>query len=290
MTLQSINGGLWMPLPILGVPPTIQFSSYLLDAAGELFAMVFRVPKTGNIHKIGFRVGAVTASQSLDVGLYTVDTTSGDPTASAYGGMAVGTQAGPAANTAYTVQLGTDAAATIGDVVAVKIGFTLTVGNLNINTIGTTVANTPQWGGTPYNDHFASAAWSKKNDIPCFWLQYDDGTYAYIPGAQPISAINNVTFNSGSASDEYALKFTLPFPAKMRGFGVMTQEGAGSAGNFDVILYDSDASTTAASVIAASPSCAASTVRWSAPNTWRVRWAAPSRRSCRCSRARTSAP
>ena len=90
MTLVSVIPGAMHAAPHLAGPWAV--GGMTLDASGEKAASIFRVPKTGNIRTLRFRLGTVTTGQTLKAGLYTVDT-SGDPTTTAYGGMAVGTVA-----------------------------------------------------------------------------------------------------------------------------------------------------------------------------------------------------
>lgn len=208
------------------------FNSNLIDAAGEKFACIFQVPKTGNITKIGFRTVAVTSSQTLRVGLETLS--SGNPSGTQYGGSAVGTQAAPAANTYYEVTLATPAAATRGDIVAIVIQFNSTVGNLNIASAGTTGSHL-----MPYTSLF-TASWSKSVNGGMHSVGYDDGTYGDC-FLIPASAVTQTTFNSSSTPDERALKFKLPFPASMS--GVYARMGSASGGNPQWVLYDSDGTT-----------------------------------------------
>lgn len=254
MTLQTFNGALWVPAPQPGLAGSFGLGSFVIDAAGEKVSVTFQVPKTGTISKVGFRVGAVTTAETLRAGLYTTDA-SGLPTATAYGGMTVGTQATPAANTAYTVPLGTGAAATIGDIVSAVIEFDVTVGNLAINAITGSFSTSTLF---PYMSHYTTA-WAKQVSVPLFWIEYSDGTYAYIPNSIPASAVSEVTFNSGTAgADEYGLRFSLPFPARLCGFGGFFSQGAA----LEAILYEG---TTALSTTAlAANQVAASAARYQA--------------------------
>lgn len=235
MALQTFNGALWTPAPMPGIAGSIGLGSLVIDAAGEKAGVIFQVPKTGTISKIGFRLGAVTTAQTLRVGLYTVS--AGDPTATAYGGMTVGTQAAPAANTSYTVSLGTGATATIGNVVAAVIEFDSTAGNLAVSTITGSFSTSNLF---PYATHYTTA-WAKQVVVPVLWVEYSDGSYAHIPNIIPASAVSELTFNSGTAgADEYGLLFSLPFPARLRGFGGFVNQ----AGTYEAILYSGTTALT----------------------------------------------
>ena len=218
------------PYSILGST----FQSLLIDASGEKAAFVVQIPKTGTISKVGFRTATVTTSQTLKVGIYTVDG-SGDPTTTAYGSSTTGTQTSPASNTAYLVTLGTGATATQGDIVAVVIEFDSTVGNLNI--AHTTAAT----NNFPYSDLY-TGTWAKTAATPILSFEYDDGSYAPILGCGPPCSIANTTFNSGSTPDEYALYFKTLGPCKVNGVTIYGGAGAAAA-DFSIILYNSDGTT-----------------------------------------------
>lgn len=215
------------------------FASLLIDASGEKTAFIIQIPKTGTISKVGFRTNTVTTSQTLRVGLYTVDA-SGDATTTAYGGMTAGTQTSPASNTNYLVTLGTGASATSGDFVAVVVEFDSTVGNLNIAHANTETNN------FPYVELY-TGTWAKSASTPVVSLEYDDGSYEIISGCIPPGSGTNTTFNSGSTPDEYALYFKLKGPAKVG--GVLLYGGANAAGaDFSINLYDTDGTTSLASL------------------------------------------
>lgn len=226
MTIQSVGGNIVFPSPKL-----ITFSSFtghVIDASGEKVAMVFSVPKTGNIRYVGFRVQNVTSSQTLRAGIQTVS--SGDPTGSAYGSMVAGTQASPAASTFYTVTLGTDAAATIGDVVAAVIEFDSTAGNLSISSQGIGGGNLR---GFPYVDHYTTA-WSKQQgSTPILTIGYDDGTY-YEMGCIPCADFATTAFGSGSTPDEYAIRINVPVPVTAVGWWIAADIDAAA----DIVLYE----------------------------------------------------
>jgi hypothetical protein len=210
------------------------FSSSLcaMSASGHKCALVFRIPKTGNITTVGIRTGTVTASDALSVGLYTVDTGTGNPTATAYGSMAAGVQSSVSSNTFYPVALGASASATQGDVVAVVIAFNSYVsGNLYISGVGTNDTYS-----FPYADRYDGSSWTKSTSPIVTTVLYNDGTVENI-GPAAYASVTNTTFNSGSNPDEIAVKFKLPFPYRVKGFwAVATAAAAG--GDFDVVLYD----------------------------------------------------
>jgi hypothetical protein len=179
-----------------------------MDASGEYALMVLEVPQTGNISHVTIRTGTVTTPQSLDVGLYTVGT---DALAgSAYGGMTVGTIASPASNTFYEVALGTAASATRGDLVAIRVDFTSTAGNLQIN--GGAAAG----GQTGYLVCYAGSA-TKYQYSPTVRFRYSTGAEVYPKMHVFPGIVTQVTFASNSATNIYGNQFTISSPLSIIG-------------------------------------------------------------------------
>lgn len=206
------------------VEASLGYTSHLIDAAGEKVAVVGRVTKAGSITHVGFRTGAVTTAQTLRVGLYTVDLTTGNPTTTAYGGMTVGTQTSPAANTWYWVALGTAATAVVGDHFAVTIEFDSTVGALNIVSIGS--------GTYPSVQHFTTS-WAKQTTRACCAVKYDDGTVPYW-GTVPLSDSTSLSFSSASSPDEYGMRFKFGFECECTGIEVLLNPNGADC---DFVLY-----------------------------------------------------
>lgn len=209
------------------------FTASLIDASGEQFAMIVKVPKTGNISKVLIRVTTVSTSRDLRVSLQTVDLSTGNPTGTLYGGSAAGVQASPSASTSYVVTLGTPASATIGDYVAVVVEFDSTVGSVNLGSIVGAQ-------GFPYVSLY-TGTWAKSANIPLTAFEYDDGSYPILFGI-PYYGVGStgVTFNlnttSGSGGDERGLRFSVPFPCALAGLIVFMNITSG--GDFDLVLYD----------------------------------------------------
>jgi hypothetical protein len=208
-----------------------------MTGAGFKAAFLVSVPTTGAITHVGIRTGTVTSSQTLRVSLQTPDGTTGDPSGTLYGGSALGTQAAPASNTAYRVALGTSASATYGDQVWVVVEFDSTAGNLVISTL-TQLTN----HGYPACSLFNGTTWTRSGGWFCGYLDY--GGTVYDCETVPASAITVTTVNSGSTPDEYAMKFSLPFPCRARGFMVLGTPGSATA-TCDYVLYDAGSSAIA---------------------------------------------
>lgn len=242
MAIQALT-----PFPIPTIPPSAagapSFNTgYTLDAASEKVALILHAPKTGNIRKVGFRTSTVTTGETVDVRIESVDATTGDPS---------GTLLAANTNIAHviadtddnvwltTANLTADAAVTKGDLIAIVIAapgsgsFAFSIGEFADGA----ASSGPVF---PYIDHFTTA-WAKSTGGGgySFALEYSDGSYEVIPGCWPLSNVQSDTFNNTSTPDERALKFRLPFPARVTGFWAWLDLD----GDCDIVLYDSDGTT-----------------------------------------------
>lgn len=239
MALQNVGNFLMLPWEM----PAWTGSAITLDAAADRAGCVFKVSKTGNISKLTIRVAGVTTSQALDIGLYTVDS-NGDPTATAYGGMTVGTLASVSANTTYEITLGTAASATRGDTVAAVLKYSGTAGTINV----ASYFNSQVSQGFPYAANNLTGSYTHQNNAkPLLTVGYDDGTYEAM-GVIPANATGNPTFNSGSTPDEIGNRITLPFSCRAAGAWMYADIDNVAS----VVLYDTDG-TTALETVAIVP-------------------------------------
>lgn len=244
MSLVTLGGsGMLFPQFFGPARRDIHGAGFLIDATGEKAGLVFRVPRTGTIDRVGFTTRAVTTSQTLRVGLETTDTTNYLPTGTQYGGSAVGTQASPAADTFYEVTLATAATATKGDIVAIVVQFDSTVGSLVIGQIDN------EGGGNntafPYLVNFVTS-WAKiAAGIGMHSIRYSDGVYEPIGACVPTSPRIDTAFNSGSTPDEIGNRFTVPAP--MRTTGLFSAVGHGTVA-LDYVLYEGTTALATVSV------------------------------------------
>ena len=266
MAYTSIPGGLWFPNRwTTQTVPTIASSS-LMSATTHKCGLVCHAPKAGNIRKILFRMGTGAGVASMNMRVETVNA-SGQPSGTLVNAGASGTFT-PAANTDFSVTLGTDATVTRGQLIAVIITGGASAPN---NRLATT--NAVLNGNFPYLAYF-STAWSFFGDTPVMAFEYDDGSYAHVAGVWPVNAVNNATFNSGSTPDEKGIKFRFPFGCKIDALWFHADTDA----NFDLKLYDSDGSTVLETVTwdsdyrevtaAATSAVALTAERTLAANTW----------------------
>jgi hypothetical protein len=226
MPFKIFPAGIYFP-EILNINAV--FVALLIDAAGEKVAFVVTVPKTGTVDKLCFKTGGISSSQALRVSVQTVNTATGEPTGTLYGGSSAGVQASPSANTFYTVALGTGATAVKGDRVAVVIEFDSTIGSVYID-----FPDSDTQIGYPYVMGYTTS-WAKYGYSPCTALEYSDGSYEPMM-CYPCSSLGAIVINTGSSPDEAALKISAPFSTRCVGFWVFLD------GNnpVDIILYDKD--------------------------------------------------
>lgn len=247
MALQNF-GPAWTPAPEEGTAGLPAFSTIAtLTANTHRYAAIYQVPKTGSIHKAGFKLGTCTtnATSRMQLKIETVSAVNGDPTGSAYGGMVLGVSGVQPTTGLYDlITLGTDATATAGDLIAVCYDFntftaadSVIVQGVNGST-GTSIT-------FPYSDVF-TASWTKNTGTyPSVCLEYSDGSYAFISGSAPYTAITNTAFNSGTAvTDEYALSATVKVPCRLAGGGVLLAQ----AGDCEIDLYVNGATTATVAV------------------------------------------
>ena len=210
--------------PELGseVSSTIGFLSttYVIDAADEKAAAILQPPKAGTISAVTFRTATVTTGAIVDVRLETVDLATGDPTGTLFGTLTNGAQVIGAGddNTLFTVTLTAGASVTPDDLIAVVIvNPAVSPGNMQITALN---ATTQSYYYLPYGDLF-TAAWAKQAQPPIMaGLQYDDGSYAYVPSI-PIAATTTTTsFNSGTNPNHRSFQFQVTAPCQVVGAAV----------------------------------------------------------------------
>lgn len=231
MSMQSVLGSVYIPLPILGNG----FTATAQDTATDKYGWVFQVAKTGNIRKLHIRINTFTSNATLDLRLETIDATTGYPTGTLWGATTNNTIAITATGW-YTVTMTADAAVTKGDIVAFVIAQT---GSGNVAPCfwsGTTMIR-----GFPYTVS-NQGSWAKLQG----WhgigaVEYDDGSVKESTGLLPWKTVDSTVYGSASSPNTRGLRFKLPFPVRLRGLwvdGIVTV-----GGSLSIKLYDSDGVT-----------------------------------------------
>lgn len=241
MALQSTIGP---ALPREG-PASIFYVSFLLDAAAEKIAVGLRVPKTGTLHSVGFRLATVTQAPAngLKVSFQDVDLANGDPdgTADQYAVVSSGLVSNAWIDVGATGYMGstgtgsgTKRSVTLGDYLAVVIEFANFSAGDSLNVGGSyAVLNA---FGNHYIDYYL-VSWAKQTTaLGTVALKYDDETYAYIPALAPYKNSGYTDLNTSTTPDEIALKFKKSYPVKVnRLWGRFEVKSA--AADFQLVLY-----------------------------------------------------
>jgi hypothetical protein len=215
-----------------------------LNSSTPQLAQLFTVPKSGTINQLAVQLGTITTSDTMQLSLQTVNS-SGSPTGTLYGSSAAQTFT-PSAGSLNSVTLSTPATATEGDLVALVVGFSSTIGSVNVGYSDRTYFGN---GITtfPYSLSYNGSSWSKSNTSWCMYLGYNDSTYPDIDTI-PVSAAGSFTFaqNLGSSPDEYGLYFQMPMKALVEGVWVFSY--ANNISPYDTVkLYSTDGATVLAS-------------------------------------------
>jgi hypothetical protein len=222
---------------------TDTYSTSTLYSSTPQLAQIFTVPKSGTINQLAVQLGTITTSDTMQLSLQTVNS-SGSPTGTLYGSSAAQTFT-PSAGSLNSVTLSTPATATEGDVVALVLGFSSTIGSVNV-----TYTDRTYFGGSittfPYSLTYNGSAWSKATTSWCVYLGYNDGTYPDI-NTIPASAAGTFSFaqNLGSNPDEYGMYFQMPMKALVEGVWVLNN--ATNTSPYDTVkLYSTDGATVLA--------------------------------------------
>jgi hypothetical protein len=246
MALADI-GQLWIPPPRPSFETNGNHAGAALDGTTVKRALIFQIPATGTLDKIVFRTGSFATPQTLRV---SVQNLGGDglPDGTYYGSSSYEDQASPGATTTYTITLTTPATgATKGDFKAVVIEWAGSPG------AGQVLISSGVAQGFPTGLSHNGSVWSyQQGNVLLASVGYSS-TY-YNIGRSAISAVTTGTFKSDStgtvpSGDERGNKFVCP--ATMRVIGAWFQGGGNtgtSAANYDIVLYETDATTVRASV------------------------------------------
>lgn len=240
------------------------FGGGVIDASTEKAAFIGYVwhptVKTGsiNIRKVHFRCGAVTfnAASVLRVSLQNISATAGPPfqpdgtqdqTADMTAVTANAWNTTGALSADRTVNLANDS---LGDAdsrwVAVVFEFqTFTAADsVLISGITTTEHRGNQLGG---NQILNTGSWAVvANTVPVIVLECADGTFAFLSGSVPFSALSYSSVSSTGAIRRAGVKFKFPTQRKIDRAALLIDIPNGCDGT--LTLYDSDGTTELVSV------------------------------------------
>jgi hypothetical protein len=241
-----INLDLW-PAPFAGASG---FANFTLNQNTDAVEFIFQAAEAATITKLGVRLGTITGTTpTYRVSLQGVDA-SGHPDGTIKGGGSPASKTfspsglGWAAGSWNWLTLDNSYACTRGESLAIVIDYSSgTVdGSNNASFSYYTDAAAGALGvQTQYGITNDNGSRSKQLNWSVFG--YASNTKAY---GHPIESASQISFNSGSAADEYAIKFTVPADwcdtYKVRGIRVLSLLIA--AGTTKLILY-SGTDTTA---------------------------------------------
>jgi hypothetical protein len=244
MAMQDIPGGFWYPCP-LTERQLRGHTALSAGAIGSEVAFVVDIAKTGNISKVAFRTGSVSTAGDGDVRIEGVSTVDGEQNGTLIDVNATGAFSLLASddNIWKTVDLDGDVAVTKGQVVAVVLVSDPTTGYTG-SAYSYTSNNTWQHS-RPY---IVNSSGSKISGAPAMGIEYDDGSYGYILGATTNTLWEKATYAADSTPDENALKFKLPYKARITGIWCES-EIDGTNNGFTIRFYDSDGSTVLTSLL-----------------------------------------
>lgn len=217
MTLQAIQGSFYWPSIVQASAPGAQSQGGLImDAAGERCATIVRVPKSGTLSNVGFKVKNVVAGpHTLDIRLETVDA-SGNPTGTLVStgvettkSVSAGIWYDAVLDTAWTEANGCTRGTTFAIVFRVP-----TSGTPDVD-----IATYSDDAGRefPYSLTFAASVWTKSKGGIMAALEYSDGSYEWIPGLWPFEILLSTSFNSTNTVNRVGNRFRLPFPCTVDG-------------------------------------------------------------------------
>lgn len=260
MTIQAIQGGLWIPNSSSWSVALPAFASMgNLSAAADRQAYIFQIPKSGTLDWFEWRqlVNSNTPDNGVRISFQDVDAAGKpDNTEDQYTIITAGFGANvwhvpPSYMGAGGPGFGAKRAVTKGDWIACVLRFENFVASDNIS-IATLNLPNRQVSNFQLNAYLGQSGnsggtWSTAaNGSINIALKYDDGTYACLDAPNlPIKDINTRAFNSGSTPDERGLLFQVPFPARLAGVWARLISSAA----FDLVLYNAAGTAIATETI-----------------------------------------
>lgn len=235
----------WIASPTL-LPLANQGGS-AVDAvlANRYYAMMFRVPKSGTITKLGVRNGVSGAFVGTWEGALQTVTSGNLPSGTDYGGSAPGSMTDAAANTTYEVTLATPATATKDDMVCMRFRLTARTSG-QIRPVFVQNPNAAFRNAQPYARGTLD---STLQCLPLQWPIYSDGSIGVVPGLLAYIDAPTVTISSSTTPDEIAAEFTLPVGVRAGGIYLCIPSTTTSADTVRLL----DASNNVLATFAAGP-------------------------------------
>ena len=214
--------------------PNVVGTNFVIDANGEQVMTVFSAPKTGNVVKIHWRTGTVTTGATIQVKFTTLFATGGVANTNTL--WAINTTVNHVIdngqdNMMIVSTLTASAPFVAGDTVCVVIA-NGTGGNMQIANFADDANNVP-YGG------LLTTTWTKGIFSAILALEYDDGSFYWIPGIFPSKDVTANSYAENSLLDERGIWMQLPFWGRCIGVRVWADMDADAYIN----LYGSDGVT-----------------------------------------------
>lgn len=217
-------------MPIFNTVITDFVASSAITGTTLRIGWVFQVPKSGTLRRFHFRIHAAGTPIGLRASFQDLDAAmNADLTEDQYrdvssGSVTAGAWITPGILSSDGTDGGTKRTVTHGQFLACVVRG-LGAGNVSLSL--------PQlqgggYGGhllSPYTDYHNGGSWTGHGPTcGCLLLEYDDGTYAQLDGAEiyPFHAFTDVAFGSGSTPDERGMIWTPDFTCKIKGLWYKT--------------------------------------------------------------------
>ena len=208
-----------------------------LNAVGEKVAFIVDAPAAGDVDRISFGVGNISANGNVDVDLFAIDATTGHPTGASLAGT---THAFLSTDDNVIIEATLDASYTTtkGQRLAVVLELQSVV-NMAVN--GWSLNGSFQ---QCYMLEDTGGGWGNGTRTPGVSFRYGASTGWLVPGGSwgpAPGALNTSSFNANSTPDEIGLVFSVPFACKICGFRFLFENDSDDSLKFK--LYDTDGTT-----------------------------------------------
>lgn len=236
MTLVDTPDLIWPHPPLQATSVT----SVNINTTTGRIAVVFQAPATDTMTGFSFALASVTTGCVLDCRLETVGT-DGNPT-----GTLVATNTNGSVTVAdtddylwKTATFTASASLTKGALYALVVQYS-SGSTPNLNLSAYTTAGGAYYTGIPYILTYAASSWTYQTTPIwfCGLLRFGSNYYN-VESFFPAIVGTAPAFNNTSTPNVQGMRFTLPFPAKIKGVYVYVDGDA----PYDVNLYDSDGTT-----------------------------------------------
>lgn len=248
-------GQAWFPSVPNAIGSNLSTTAQVIDATGEKVSFCGSVWTPDNGTKSIRKVGILFGSSNTKAGGSALTLSLQDPSTSAGPPMqpdgtqdqtvAIGNAAIVNSTFLLTGALSADRSTAFGANLCVVVEFD-GAGRLGADSIQIAAIQKYAQTVVPTTALF-TASWADSARLPIVLFEFSDGSYGTLDGAMIFSAYNTaVAYNSGSAADEYALKFSPAVSGTIN--GVQVNLTAATSADFDIVLYQGTTALATVSV------------------------------------------